>query len=190
MWTTKIVYPTQYESLFREYQNSLNMDTGLQINPSANTGIIHSEPNLTYVKYTKNENYPLEQRQIDYENHLGTKLDYIFFRSFYMLRTAELALLTNQCELESSMILSTLLISIESPRLAGYILTRNKSMFLETNGNVAWLFHCPKFDSPLQLMDACYNRIPIMYRKKIHFVDPIARQTFKSAFNKTAPISI
>ena len=53
-----------------------------------------------------------------------------------MLRTAELALLTNQCELERSMILNTLMLSIESQRLAGYILPRNRSMFLENNGNV------------------------------------------------------
>ena len=43
----KIVYPTQYESLFIAYQNGFKMDTGLQINASANTGIIHSEQNLT-----------------------------------------------------------------------------------------------------------------------------------------------
>ena len=157
------------------------MDNGLQINPTANTGIIHSEPNLTYVKYTKNEKYPFAPGQIDYGAHLGTKLDYILFRSFDKLRTAELVLLTNQCELERSMFLNTLMLSIESPRLAGYILTQNRSMFLETNGNVAWLYHCPKFYSPLQLMNACYNRIPIMYREKIHFIDPITRQTFKSA---------
>ena len=54
-------------------------------------------------------------------------------------------------------------------------------MFLETNGNVAWLYHCPKFYSPLQLMDECYNRIPIMYKENIRFVDPITRQTFQSA---------
>ena len=57
----KIVYPTQYESLFLAYQNGFNMDTGLQIKPSANTGIIHSEPNLTNVKYAKNEIIPLHQ---------------------------------------------------------------------------------------------------------------------------------
>ena len=106
----KIVYPTQYESLFIAYQNGFNMDTSLQINTSANTGIIHSEPNLTYVKYTKNENYPFAPGQIDNEAHLGTKLDYIVFRSFYMLRTAELALLTNQCELNRFMILNTLML--------------------------------------------------------------------------------
>ena len=50
----------------------------------------------------------------------------------------------------------------------------------EIKGNVAWLYHCPNFYSPFQLMDACYNRIPIMYCEKIHFVYPITRQTFKS----------
>ena len=98
-----------------------------------------------------------------------------------MLRTAEIALLQNQCELERSSILNTLMLSLESPRLAGYILTKNRSMFLETNGNVAWLYHCPKFFSPLQLMDECYNRITIMYKENIRFVDPIMRQTFQSA---------
>ena len=73
------------------------------------------------------------------------------------------------------------MLSLESPRLAGYILTQNRSMFLETNGNVAWLYHCPKFYSPLQLTDECYNRIPIMYKENIRFVDPITRQTFQSA---------
>ena len=98
-----------------------------------------------------------------------------------MLRTAELAFLQNQCELERSSILNTLMLSLESPRLAGYILTKNRSMFLETNGNVAWLYHCPKFYSPLQLIDECYNRIPNMYKENIRFVDPITRQTFQSA---------
>ena len=29
-------------------------------------------------------------------------------------------------------------------------------------------------------MDECYNRIPIMYKENIRFVDPITRQTFQS----------
>ena len=57
----KIVYPTRYKSLFIAYQNGFNMDTGLQINPSAITGIIHSEPNLTYVKYAKMKIIPLHR---------------------------------------------------------------------------------------------------------------------------------
>ena len=83
------------------------------------------------------------------------------------------------------MILNTVMLSFESQRLAGYILTRSRSMFLDrkaiSGSTTAWLYHCPNFYSPLQLMDACYYRIPIMYREKILFVDPITRHTFKSA---------
>ena len=59
------------------------------------------------------------------------------------------------------------MLSLEIPRMAGYILTQNRSMLLETNGNVAWLYHCPKFYLPLQLMDESDNRIPIMYKENI-----------------------
>ena len=180
----RIVYPTSYDSLFIAYTDSFNMDTGIQVKPTPETGTIQNagQPNSTF--FTTSDDLPplkLSTSQIDYEAHIGTKLDYILFNSFYMLRTAELALLQNQCELERFSILNTLMLSLESPRLVGYILTQNRSMLLETNGNVAWLYHCPKFHSPLQLMDECFNRIPIMYKENIRFVDPITRQTFQSA---------
>ena len=54
-------------------------------------------------------------------------------------------------------------------------------MFLETNGNIAWLYHCPKFYSPLQVMDTCYDRIPVLYKNKVRFIDPVSRQTFTTA---------
>ena len=69
----------------------------------------------------------------------------------------------------------------ENPRLAGYMLTGNRSMFLETDGSVAWLCHCPKVHSPLYTMNQCYDKIPILYRGKNQFVDPITRQTFPHA---------
>ena len=65
--------------------------------------------------------------------------------------------------------------------MAGFLLTNNRSMFLETNDNVTWLYHCPQYFSPLQIMDKCYNRIPNMYLNKIHFVDLITRKTYTSA---------
>ena len=55
-------------------------------------------------------------------------------------------------------------------------------MFLETNGDVAWLYRCPKFYSPsLQVMDTCYDRIPVLYENKVRFIDPVSRQTFTTA---------
>ena len=50
-------------------------------------------------------------------------------------------------------------------------------MFLDTDGSVSWLNHCPKFLSPLRVLDKCYDRIPILFERTTKFVDPITRQT-------------
>ena len=73
------------------------------------------------------------------------------------------------------------MLSLENPRLAGYMLTGNWSMFLENDGSLAWLYHCPLVHSPLHTMNQCYDRIPILYEGQIQFVDPITRQTHPAA---------
>ena len=70
---------------------------------------------------------------------------------------------------------------LENPRLAGYALTGNRLMFLETDGCLAWLYHCPKVHSPLHTMNQCYDRIPILYQGQIQFADTITRQTYPNA---------
>ena len=87
----------------------------------------------------------------------------------------------NQCEQERTQILTILMLSVENPRLAGYMLTGNRSMFLETDGSLAWLYHCPLVHPPLHNMNQCYDRIPILYEGQIQFVDPITRQTHPAA---------
>ena len=114
---------------------------------------------------------------MDYEMHMGTKLDYLFFQSSRLLQASEIQLLKNQCEQERTQILSILMLSVENPRLAGYMLTGNQSMLLKTDGSLAWLYHCPLVHSPLHTMNQCYDRIPILYEGQIQLVDPITRQT-------------
>ena len=69
------------------------------------------------------------------------------------------------------------MLALDNPRLAGSILTGNRSMFLETDGSLAWLYHCPMVHLPLHTMDQCYDRIPILYEGEIRVVDPITQQT-------------
>ena len=64
---------------------------------------------------------------LDYEIHQGTKLDYLFFESSKMLESSEIQLLKNLCEQERTQILTILMLPMENPRLAGYILTGNQS---------------------------------------------------------------
>ena len=121
---------------------------------------------------------PNSYLNMDYEMLLGTKIDYLSFQSSRLLQATETQLLQNQCEQERTEILTNLMLAIENSRLAGYMLTGNRSMFLETDGSLAWLYHCPMVHSPLQKMNQCFDRIPILYEGEIHFVDPITRQTY------------
>ena len=61
------------------------------------------------------------------------------------------------------------------------MLIGNRSIFLETDGSRAWLYHCPLLHSPLHKINQCYDRIPILYEGQIQFVDPITRQTHPAA---------
>ena len=94
-----------------------------------------------------------------------------------MLEDSEIQLLKNLCEQERTQILTILMLSMENPRSAGYMLTGNRSMFLSTDGSLAWLYHCPLMRSPPHVMNQCYDKIPIFYKNAIFFVDPITRQT-------------
>ena len=115
---------------------------------------------------------------MDYEMHLGKKIDYLFFQSSRLFQATEIQLPQNQCEQKRTQILTNLMLALENLRFAGYMLTRNRSMFLETDGSLAWFYHCPMVLSRLQTMNECYDRIPILYESDIRFVDPITRRTY------------
>ena len=118
---------------------------------------------------------------LDYELQQAKKLDCIFFESSRALQASELNLIKNQCEQEGIQIFAILMLSLENPRLAGYMLTGNRSMFQETDGTLAWLYSCPQARSPLRTLNQCYEEIPILYKGQIQFVDPITGQTLLDA---------
>ena len=74
-----------------------------------------------------------------------------------------------------------LMLSMENHRLVGYMLTRNRSMFLSTDGSLAWLCHCHLMRSPPHKMNQCYDKITIFYKNAFLFVDPVTRQTYPDA---------
>ena len=185
----QIVYPTPYDSLYISLRDGFDMNTGEPIHKyKSDAGAITIKN-----KYYSSDNKSVDTTHFqiyennDFEAHLGTKIDYLQFNNLRQLQTSTLELLRNDCEIERSTILNTLMISNENLRLAGYTITRNRSMFIKTNGNVAWLYHCPEFHSPLQILSKCYNRIPILYEDEIHFVNPISIQTFTEAGEQLCP---
>ena len=77
--------------------------------------------------------------------------------------------------------LTCLMLAMQNASLAGYMLTWNRSMFQDTDGSVACLYHCPKFLSLLRVLDKFYDRIPILFERTTKFVYPITRQTYDFA---------
>ena len=124
---------------------------------------------------------PNSYLNMDYEMRLGTKIDYLFFQRPRVLQATEIQLSQNQCQQERTQILTNLMLALENPRLAGYMLTGNRSIFLETDGSLAWFYHFRMVHSPFHTMNQCYDRIPILYEGEIRFVDPITRQTYPDA---------
>ena len=192
------IYPTSYHSLqMARLSEGFDMETGRTLGREKNgaTKILQylgprekndfaqlyaHNPQLEGTQFRPKEK-PDSYLIMDYEMHLGTKIDYLFFQTSRLLQMTEIQLLQNQCEQGRTQILINLMLALENPRLAGYMLTGNKSMFLETGGSLAWLYHCPMVHSPLHTMSQCYDRIPILYEGEIRFVDWITRPTFPDA---------
>ena len=191
------IYPTNYESLYvAVIGESLDTRSGRKLGkewdgatqllesvaPTENNAFAKPyayEPKHTFHK-TSDENMYLN---MDYEMHMGTKLEYLLFQSSRLLHDSEIQLVKNQCEQERTHILTILMLSLENPRLSGFMVTGNRSMFLETDGSLAWLYHYPLVLSPLHRMNQCYDRIPILYGGQIEFVDPITQQTHSNLQN-------
>ena len=148
------IYPTNYDSLYMDrLSEGFDMDTGrnLGLDQNGATKILKNlgpkEKGDFGQLYAHNPKLEGTQRvqtadpdnylNIDYEMHLGTKFDYLFFQSSRLLQATEIQLLQNQCEQERTQILTNLMLALENSRLAGYMLTGNRSTFLETDGSVA-----------------------------------------------------
>ena len=71
--------------------------------------------------------------------------------------------------------------AIQKNRLAGNMLTGNRWMFLDSDESIGWLYHCPKRNSLFEVLDQCFDRIPIHCDDRTMFVDPITRQTYPFA---------
>ena len=63
---------------------------------------------------------------------------------------------------------------------ARYLLSGNRSNFLHYEGNILWFYTCNKKVSPLYFFEdkQCCKRIPIFYKKKVHFVDTLSRRIY------------
>ena len=173
--SNNIVYPSPYDTLFVEFTGGFNMNKGVTLEPLPTINRITKLPNSSISSLN------ISRTEIDYEAHLNNNFDYYQYTNLRRLQLSEMNTIQQICELESSLKNTQLAYSRLSPKLAGFLLINNRSMILETNGNVTWLYHSPKFCSLLQVRDTCYDRLPVLYKNKVRFIDPVSRQTFTTA---------
>ena len=93
---------------------------------------------------------------------------------------SEIETLLQLCELERTQILQSLALAVLKTPYAGYLLSGNRSIFRDYEGNVLWFYTCIKKVSPLYVFEdkRCYKRIPIFYKNKVHFVDTLKTNIF------------
>ena len=161
------LHKTYFESLFMIYQGGFAKPGGkLRTKEFSSNANQFSIDNTSQVSYTSLSFSEVNGKWVgaqpwrsvgadenDFGLHLGTKLDYIMYFNTKQLRHSEMTLLQNRCEFERTQMLKILMLAMQNTRLAGYMLTGNRSMFLDTDGSVAWFYHCSKFLSPLRVLE-------------------------------------
>ena len=117
---------------------------------------------------------------IHYDIHLDKKLDFKMSRSFQEMSLTELETLHQLCELERTQILQSLALEVLKILYAGYLLSGNRLIFFDYEGNILWYYTYSKKVSPLYVFEdkICCKRIPIFYKNNVHFVVKLSRITY------------
>ena len=117
---------------------------------------------------------------IHYDIHLDMKLDYTIKRIFHEMSLTEIETLHQLCELERTQNLQSLALAVLKIPYAGYLLSGNRSNFIDYEGNILWYYTCTKKVSPLYVFEdkRCDKRRPILYKNKVHFNITLSRRTY------------
>ena len=77
------------------------------------------------------------------------KFDYTISRISQEMSLSELQTLHQLCELERTHFLQSLALAVLKTTYAGYLLSGNRSNFLDYEANILWFYTCTKKVSPL-----------------------------------------
>ena len=179
------LYTTQYSQLLVECEKSFDINTGKLIISQYPTYHNKNDENsyipVPFLKNTGRTGGKLRSQdqsstrlqELSHMNntyfgaiHYGMKLDYKISRLFQEMSLSELETLHHLCELERTQILKSLALAVLKIPHAGYLLSGNRSNFIDKE-NILWYYTCTKKVSPLYVFDdkRCYKRTPIFYKK-------------------------
>ena len=134
------LYSKQYSDLFVTYTDGFNLHTG-QPNPQSKINeyipdkfiLNNSNNKFMFPALSDSNNFAT----IEYDALNNTKIDYTINHVFRSLTVQELNNLHTVSELERNQLLTILAMSVQSPQLAGFLLTGNRGNFLYIEGSTA-----------------------------------------------------
>ena len=115
-----------------------------------------------------------------YDIHFDMKLDYTISGIFQGTSLTEFETLHQLCELECSQILQSLALAVLKISYAGYLLSGNRSNFLDYEGNILWFYTCTKkyYNYMFLKTKVVIKESPYSIKSKVHFVDTLSRRTY------------
>ena len=157
------LYKTQYSEILVEYEKRFDMTTAkTKIDPYATSHPINEGTPYVPVNLIKNAGNPrgklkpydsrstcLQELSLMNNTYFGAihydilfdmKLDYTISRTFQEMSLFELETLHQLCELERTQILQSLALAVLKIPYAGYLLSGNRSNFLDYEGNILWFY--------------------------------------------------
>ena len=157
------LYKTQYSEILDEYKKGFDMTTGkIKFDPYATSHPINEGTSYVPVNFHESKGQPggklkpyyskrtrLQELSlmnstyfgnIHYDTHLDMKLDYRISKIFQEMSLSELETLHQLCELERTQILQSLALAVLKTPYAGYLLSGNRSNFLDYEGNILWFY--------------------------------------------------
>lgn len=112
----------------------------------------------------------------DLYTHSMNQLDFNYYKLRTIAKTQDMEIIRMMCELERQVMLTVLQLATINDKIAGKLLTGKDSYFFKISDDQGWLSKCEKVNSPWIEQDKCYDKIPVVYKGVVQFIDPKSRK--------------
>ena len=132
-------------------------------------------------RYEDEENKHYCYGFVNENTHMNMKMDLYMSNIYSRLSLGAEEFYSKICEQTRNIRQLTLTQVQKNTPLLGYILTGDRSIFVEQEGvNVMKMYNCAKKSSPLYVSQTreCYDKIPILYKNRVQYVHQLTRQTY------------
>ena len=118
---------------------------------------------------------------VNENTHLNMKMDLYMSNIYSRISLQAIDFYSKFCEQTRNIRQLTLTQVQKNTPILGHILTGDRSVFVKQEGvNVMKMYKCARKSSPSYVPQTreCYEKIPILYKKRVQYVHQLTRQTY------------